>query len=51
MSTTDITYYLDEAKKYDLLNEVVVSAIKHAQANPEYPPDAIMDMACDDWDI
>ena len=51
MDTTYITYYLDEAKKYDLLNEVVVSAIKHAQSNPDYPADAIMDMACDDWDI
>ena len=47
----DLNYYLDEANKYHLLAEVVSSAIKHAQANPDYPPEVIMDMACDDWDI
>ena len=47
----ELNYYLDEANKYDLLAEVVSSAIKHAQANPDYPPEVIMDMACDDWDI
>ncbi len=46
-----IAYYLEEANKYGLLEEVMMSAIKHAQANPDYPMDVIMDMACDDWDI
>tara|TARA_B100000214_G_scaffold173567_1_gene124820 strand:- start:857 stop:1006 length:150 start_codon:yes stop_codon:yes gene_type:complete len=48
---SDVNYYLEEAVKYDLLEEVVKSAIKHAQANPDYPPEVIMDMALDDWDI
>tara|TARA_R100001163_G_C4898236_1_gene88033 strand:- start:170 stop:331 length:162 start_codon:yes stop_codon:yes gene_type:complete len=49
--TPDLTYYLDQAEKYGLTNEVIISAIKIAQANPDYPPEVIMDMACDDWDI
>jgi len=48
---SDIKYYLEEANKYGLLEEVIQSAIKHAQANPEYSPEVIMDMALDDWDI
>jgi len=48
---SEINYYLEEAKRYGLLVEVVASAIKIAQDNPDYPPEVIMDMACDDWDI
>ena len=48
---TEIDYYLKEAERYGLLNEVVNSAIKIAQSNPDYPPEVIMDMAGDDWDV
>lgn len=47
----DIKYYIKQAEEYGLLQEVIISAIKTAQANPSYEPDVIMDMACDDWDI
>ncbi len=47
----DIKYYIKQAEEYGLLQEVIISAIKTAQANPSYEPEVIMDMACDDWDI
>jgi hypothetical protein len=47
----DIKYYLDQAKKYELLQEVVLSAIETAKDNPDYCPEVIMDMACEDWNI
>ena len=47
----DIKYYIKQAEEYGLLQEVVISAIRNAQANPNYEPEVIMDMACDDWDI
>ena len=47
----DIKYYIKQAEEYGLLQEVIISAIRNAQANPNYEPEIIMDMACDDWDI
>jgi hypothetical protein len=49
--TSEINHYLEEAQKYNLLAEVILSAINHAKTNPDLPAEVIMDMACDDWDI
>jgi hypothetical protein len=47
----DVGYYVQQAEQWGLTQEVIISAIRIAQANPDYSPEVIMDMACDDWDI
>ena len=47
----NVHHYLEEAQRYNLLAEVVLSALTIAKNNPELSTELILDMACDEWDV
>ena len=47
----NVHHYLEEAQRYNLLAEVVLSALTIAKNNPQLSTELILDMACDEWDV